>query len=92
MYVSAPKASGGVVLPPVQTKSLMNCAVSGWLDPIKAIMESRTFSWVVCPEGLGVIVGVGLTEFVGVGAGVGVGAAVGVGEGVGEGEDECVAA
>jgi hypothetical protein len=68
----------------------MNGAVSGWLHTIKLIMESRTFSCVACPEGLGV--GVGLIEFVGIGVAVGdcvgvvVEGEVGVGETVGTGE------
>jgi hypothetical protein len=71
----------------------MNCAVSGWLDFMKFIVESRIFSCVVSS---GVGVGVGYVEIVGVGfcvgvglvgiVEVGVGEAVGLGEGVGVGE------
>ena len=98
MYVSAPKMFGGVTLPPVQTKSFMNCAVSGWLDFMKLITESRIFSCVVSsgelgvgvglaePVGVGVVIGVGV-DVVTVGNGeVGVGETVGSGEGVGAGE------
>lgn len=93
MYVSAPTTFGGVTLPPLQTKSFMNCAVSGWLDFIELITESRIFSCVVSSEGLGV--GVGLNELVGVGVVIGVGVGVGVvghvevgvGETVGSDED-----
>jgi hypothetical protein len=93
MYVSAPTMFGGVTLPPVQTKSFMNCAVSGWLDFMKLIAESRIFSCVVKSGGL--VVGVGLAEPVGVdvatSVGVGVDAVgygeVGVGVTVGSGED-----
>jgi hypothetical protein len=98
MYVSAPTMFGGVTLPPVQTKSFMNCAVSGWLDSMKLIAESRIFSCVVKSGGLGVGVGlaepVGVCVVVGVGVGLGVmgngaadvGVTVGSGEGVGVGE------
>src|SRR5450759_1487012 len=82
MYVSAPTMFEGVTLPPVQTKSFTNCAVSGWLDFMKLITESRIFSCVVSSVGFGV--GVGLDEPVGVGVATGVG--VGVGETVGSGE------
>jgi hypothetical protein len=93
MYVSAPTIFGSVTLPPVQAKFSMNWAVSGWLNLMKLITESRTFSCVGSSEGLGV--GVGLTEVVGVVVGeIGVEACggadgkveVGVGENVGSGE------
>ena len=98
MYVSAPTMFRGVTLPPAQTKLFMNCAVSGWLDFMKLITESRFFSCVVKSGGLGV--GVGLAEPVGVGVVIGVGVGmevvgngktgvgetVGLGDGVGPGE------
>ena len=86
MYFSVPKRFSGVTLPPVQTKSVMNCAVSAWLYFMKLITESRTCSCVVFPEGFGVAVGFGLTELVGVGVGVEVGVGVGMGEAVGADE------
>jgi hypothetical protein len=94
MYVSAPTMFGGVTLPPVQTKSFTNCAVSGWLSFIKLITESRIFYCVVKSGGL--CVGVGLAEPVGVGVVIGVGVGmevVGNGKtGVGEtfGLGDCV--
>ena len=79
MYVSAPTIFRGVTLPPVQTKSVMTCAVSGWLDLMKFIIESRARSCMVCPEGLGIAVRVGVGIGVGKGVRVGLGTADGVG-------------
>src|SRR5665647_1373605 len=85
MYVSAPTMFEGVTFSPVQTKSFTNCAVSGWLDFMQLITESRVFSCVASAGGLDV--GVGLDEPVGVGVAtcvcVGEGKTVGSGEGVG---------
>jgi hypothetical protein len=92
MYVSAPTMFGSVTLPPVQTKSFTNWAVSGWLDFMKLITDSRIFSCVIISEGLGVRVGLGEPVEVGVAKGVGFGEGVvrneeaGVGETVDSGE------
>lgn len=66
----------------------MNCAVSGWLDFMKHIAESRIFSCIVSSAGL--VVGVGLAEPVVVGVGIGLEIVGNVEVGVGEsfGSDE----
>ena len=72
MYVSAPTLFEGVSLPPVQNKSFTNTAVSGWLDFMKFIAESRIFYGVSISDGNGVVVGLAGTMGVGVVIGVSV--------------------
>jgi hypothetical protein len=100
MYVSAPTMFWGVTLPPVQTNSFINCAVSGWLDFMKSSTSLRIFSCIVSSIGLGVGAIVGLLELFGVGEEEGAVDDVDVGVGleeegrgevvVGRGEDEGV--
>lgn len=88
-YVSAPTRFCGVTLPPVQLSSVINWAVSGWLNFMKSITSSRILSCIVSSIELGVGDKVGLIELVGVGdvEGVKVGVVDGINVGV-DTEDE----